>query len=303
MENRARGALLGQICGDSLGSLVEFLSETEIKRKYPKGVTLLADGGPHFTLAGQATDDTEMAMCLVHSLLECGTYDREDAKRRYTTWANSRPFDIGHTTSSSLAGIPCPESQANGALMRVAPLGVFGATRSQYDLVRWASEDCSITHVNPICQEVNALYVLGIAAGIQGGTARDVFDVMHANATYSAVKDLFSFATFRAPLNYKHQMGWVITAFHNALYQLLHAKDATEGIIDTVRRGGDTDTNGAICGALLGSIYGGAHFPEQWVTAVRTCHPSVGNAPRPRPDIYWADGIEVQARLLLSLPA
>lgn len=44
----------------------------------------------------------------------------------------------------------------------------------------------------------------------------------------------------------------MLTAFHNALWQLLHATNLEEAVVDnTVMRGGDTDTNAAICGALL----------------------------------------------------
>jgi len=43
--SRAQGCLLGQLAGDALGSLVEFQSPEQIRRKYPKGVRELANGG------------------------------------------------------------------------------------------------------------------------------------------------------------------------------------------------------------------------------------------------------------------
>jgi ADP-ribosylglycohydrolase len=48
----------------------------------------------------------------------------------------------------------------------------------------------------------------------------------------------------------------VLIAFQDALWQLLHAASREEGVVDTLSRGGDTDTNATICGALLGSVYG-----------------------------------------------
>ncbi len=54
-------------------------------------------------------------------------------------------------------------------------------------------------------------------------------------------------------------------AFRNALWQLLNALSFEEGVVDTVMRGGDTDTNAAICGALLGAVYGLDAIPVQWV--------------------------------------
>ena len=60
--SRAQGCLLGQLAGDSLGSLVEFRSPQEIRRKYPNGVRELEDGGTWGTIAGQPTDDSEMGL-------------------------------------------------------------------------------------------------------------------------------------------------------------------------------------------------------------------------------------------------
>jgi len=64
----------------------------------------------------------------------------------------------------------------------------------------------------------------------------------------------------------------VLTAFQNALWQLLHASGFQEGIVNTVMRGGDTDTNACICGALLGSVYGRGAVPEQWVSTLLNSH-------------------------------
>jgi len=52
------------------------------------------------------------------------------------------------------------------------------------------------------------------------------------------------------PEDYMLHAGWVLIAFRNALWQLLHFSNLKEGVVDTVMRGGDTDTNAAICGAL-----------------------------------------------------
>ncbi|MBK7258984.1 MAG: ADP-ribosylglycohydrolase family protein, partial [Ignavibacteriae bacterium] len=64
------------------------------------------------------------------------------------------------------------------------------------------------------------------------------------------------------PADYTRQQGWVLIAFHNALWQLRHAPNLEEGVVDTVMRGGDTDTNAAICGALLGAVYGLHAVPQ-----------------------------------------
>ena len=124
--SRAQGCLLGQFIGDSLGSLVEFKGLSEIRRMYPNGVRDMADGGTWNTLAGQPTDDSEMALMLARSLVAQGRFEIEEVIKGYRYWLDSGPFDVGNTIWSGLAGRHSPGSQANGAMMRISPLGIFG---------------------------------------------------------------------------------------------------------------------------------------------------------------------------------
>ena len=103
------------------------------------------------------------------------------------------------------------------------------------------------------------------------------------------------------PADYVHQQGWVLTAFHNTLWQLLHAPNLEEALVDTVMRGGDTDTNATICGALLGAVYGRKAIPTQWVDRLLNCRPEAENphVRRPRPECFWpVDALELAERLI-----
>ena len=67
-------------------------------------------------------------------------------------------------------------------------------------------------------------------------------------------------------------------------------------------RGGDTDTNAAISGALLGAVYGIESLPERWVKTVLNCRPDGDNARvrQPRPKEYWPVGaLEIAEALTL----
>ena len=161
--SRAQGCLLGQLAGDALGSLVEFQTPEQIRRQYPDGVRELADGGVWDTIAGQPTDDSEMALLLARMLVDLGRYDREAAREAYVFWLESDPFDCGYTVASGIRGHHNPDSQANGALMRISPLGIFGASHDFERVAEWARQDSAITHVHPVCQQSNALFAMAIA--------------------------------------------------------------------------------------------------------------------------------------------
>jgi hypothetical protein len=61
-----------------------------------------------------------------------------------------------------------------------------------------------------------------------------------------------------------------------------------------------TDTNAAICGALLGAAQGSAAIPVRWTMAVLACRPlAETGAKRPRPPRYWPDDVALLAEGLV----
>ncbi len=303
--DRARGCLIGQLAGDSLGSLVEFRTPEAIRRLYPNGVRNLEDGGTFDTLAGQPTDDSEMALALARTLIARGPYDPEAANGAYVEWLHSSPFDCGLTIRDSLLGNPRVESQANGALMRISPLGIFSASHPLHTVARWAREDARLTHPNRVCLDANALFAMALAHAIdRGPTPRGLYDriVTWANReeVCPAVRACVEEAAAGPPEDYMTHMGWVLIALRNALWQLRHAPSLEEGVIDSVMRGGDTDTNAAICGALLGAVHGLEAVPARWTAAILRCRPEAGRpgVRRPRPRSYWPiDALDLAAQL------
>lgn len=292
--SRAEGCLLGQLAGDSLGSLVEFQSPPEIQRRYPGGVRELADGGTWDTIAGQPTDDSEMALILARMLVQHQRYDADAARKAHEFWLSSGPFDCGSTVASGLRGSPNPDSQANGALMRISPLGIFCWKHDLEDTARFAQEDAALTHPHPVCLQANALFAMSIAKLISHPSRpQELYrEIKHWGAEMRVDKTLMKAihdAEESTPADYVHQQGWVIIAFQNALWQLLHAPSLEEGVVDTVMRGGDTDTNAAIAGALFGAAYGRDALPDQWVEKILSCRPRSGQPRvlRPRAECFW----------------
>ncbi|NCD35130.1 MAG: ADP-ribosylglycohydrolase family protein [Spartobacteria bacterium] len=303
--SRAQGCLMGQLAGDSLGSLVEFKSAEEIRSLYPSGLRMLADGGAWNTLAGQPTDDSELALMLARSLVEQGRFDRYSVRNAYRFWYDSRPFDCGATIAAGLRDQPNFESHANGALMRVSPLGIFGTHHNLWDVGDWAKKDASITHPHPICCEANALFAMALSRVIRRGCSpQSLYAGMllwsEEMDVHPTLKGALADAATTPPKSYGRHQGWVLIAFQNAVWQLLHAPNLEEGVVDTVMRGGDTDTNAAICGALLGAVYGLEAVPTQWKEKVLSCRPEQrAGVAHPRPEVFWpVDALELAQQLM-----
>ena len=71
-KQRGLGCIMGAFIGDSLGSYLEFVKKGG-KRFYSEAVLneamAMPGGGMHKVAPGQVTDDSEMAMCLLHGLI------------------------------------------------------------------------------------------------------------------------------------------------------------------------------------------------------------------------------------------
>lgn len=316
--SRAQGCLLGQVAGDALGALVEFRAAAEIARAYPYGLRDLADGGPWDIIAGQPTDDSELALALARSLVREGRFVAERVLDGYVRWYRSPPFDIGTTTAAALgAAARAPEgqrvaaarraangtSQANGSLMRVSPIGIFAAGRSD-EAARLAAEDSALTHPHPVCVAACAAYAAAIAVGVAGGSRAQMlaaaFDNAGAGDGALRVRDCLRAAESGPPADFQRHQGWVLIALGNAAHQLAAGRSVEEGVIVTVMRGGDTDTNGAVAGALLGAAEGRTGVPSRWLRHVLTCRTlSEIGARRARPMDYWPDDALDLAEALL----
>ena len=295
---RAQGALLGQVIGDSLGSRVEMKPAAEIAALFPQGVRDLGDGGVYHTMAGQPTDDSEMALALARVLVREKTYVGETVLDAYRAWLTSRPVDVGLTTERGLLGMNTTDSESNGSLMRVSPIGVWAAGDPAL-AARTARDDSMLTHTSPVCQESCAAYCAAIAAGIGGASRDEMFEVALANAKGPAHDAVKRASKGNAPGDFFTHQGWVLVALQNAFWCLQHL-ELEEALVQTVGRGGDTDTNAAIAGALLGARHGRSAIPSRWILPVLACRPLAdAGALRPRPIEYWPEDILELAEALL----
>ena len=313
--DRAKGCLFGQVIGDNLGALVEFEKEEHIAHLYRDGPRDLEDGGIWNILAGQATDDSELALALARTLVAKGFHDPEEVAAAYGEWYASDPFDRGTTTSRALypasranSGRKAEaafshadnKSQSNGSLMRVSPIGVWARQPAIAD--RFARTDSRLTHPNTVCVDACGVFAAAVAEGIRTGDRRAMLGVARSHAQTEAVRNALDRAEKgEFPQDYFTMMGWVLIALQNAFCRLLHDETFEEALVATVRKGGDTDTNGAIAGALLGAACGLSNIPPRWVRPVMACrpHPSLG-ADNPRPMACWPDDLAAIAEALLG---
>ena len=304
--SRAQGSLLAQIAGDSLGSLVEFQTAEKIAAAYPEGLSELADGGTWHTLAGQPTDDSEMALALARSIVAKGAYEVESTLEAYRRWYRSGPFDVGQTTRAALLGYLMAGSEANGSLMRASPLGIFAHALPMERAAELARLDSALTHPNRVPCDAAAAFVVGLAHAVSDGDGGEgayqaALGWARGGGADPKVLGALERARSEPPRSDGENQGWALIALQGAFYEALHASTLEEGVVRAVARGGDTDTNAAIAGALLGAIHGRRAVPAQWRSMILSCRPHPAAARNPRPMEYWpGDALELAELLVLA---
>jgi ADP-ribosylglycohydrolase len=279
---RARGALLGLAVADALGAPLEFSSPQTAAASVRAGLEM---SGGRIWAPGEWTDDTAMALCLAESIGERGLLDVDDLAGRYIAWATSGPKDIGITTAEALAGAAdAAEARAraeafhehtgrtagNGTVMRAAPIALAAATVEQATAA--AVQDARLTHFDPAAGRASAALCAALMAVAQGARplAAAAAQVGNHRRLGEAVlaAEAGDQATIAALAGGAEQ-GVCWTALAVGLHALAHIDDYERGVTWAISLGGDTDTNAAVAGALLGCRHGVEAIPARWLEALR----------------------------------
>lgn len=277
------GCLLGLACGDAAGATLEF-DNRELTEKIVKNAMKMPGGGKLHVGNGQYTDDTELAISLAIALVDKHPkdgYPLNNVASMYSKWYYSGPFDIGMTCSRAFCvknkdniseemmrcALNSYVSEANGSLMRIAPLAVWAHSEPEYVYTQYAKLDALLSHPNIVCQECNAVYIVAITyllkhhGDFEGAISH--LDDYVTNFVYSKVKDWYFKDSLDIDLiDCKTHIGHVKHAFTLAIYFLRNNETYENSILKTLLKGGDTDTNAAIVGALIGTLHGASSIPN-----------------------------------------
>lgn len=321
LRDHARGCLLGALIGDAAGATLEFIGRRPNDEDLDRALAMTG-GGAHRVAPGQITDDGELTLALARALLGQPHYPRGAVARNYRLWCLSPPFDIGNATGNALGrGAPDDialadrlatnaqansESKANGALMRITPVGIWSVGVSDADAIAAAMADAQLTHPNVSCQWANAAYVIAIRhllrqPGDHQGAVQAAGAVLlrHRHEGAAEVQSWFDEAVAGTLPACHPEAGYVRIAFTHALYHLDRATPYQKALRAVLSGGGDTDTNACIVGGLIGALWGAHSIPAAMIQAVVQCDTSRGRARpdwlRPRDATALADGLALRA--------
>lgn len=287
-QSRSRfvGSLLGTAFGDALGASVEMQSRSEIRSQFGQ----IRDFMSHANGFGRYTDDTEMTLALARSLIDRGGVDAADCSRCY---AEAFTLERGYGRSAArimealadgadyrqTGTMFFPEgSFGNGAAMRIAPVGLLYGRADETVLREAILAAVCCTHVHEEAVETAFLQALalGLMFDLPLGEEPDAHEVIDRLKSSCRYDDLGRSLDIVVNLLDSGAEGAAVAecfgcgvrsadSWPPAIWAALRfADNPEEAIIQAVNLGGDTDTIGAMTGALVGALHGDTWFPQRW---------------------------------------
>ncbi|HEU0222303.1 MAG TPA: ADP-ribosylglycohydrolase family protein [Paracoccaceae bacterium] len=303
-KDRALGALQGLAIGDALGMPTQTLSPEEIARRYGRVKGFLApfEGHPvaHRLPAGTITDDTEQALLLARRLVRGGGFNARAWAQDLLDWeagvrARGLRDLLGPSTKRALAALMAgagPEEtgrqgDTNGAAMRIAPVGIAMPPEPLGGLIDLVEATARITHNTGPAIGAAAAVAAAVSAGVAGAgwpeAARLALAAAHEGGKRGATggADIAARIAQAMALGRKgagaapeiaRVIGTGVAAAQSvpAAFGLVEAAggDAWAAALLAANLGGDTDTIGAIAGAMAGACLGAAALPADAVALV-----------------------------------
>jgi poly(ADP-ribose) glycohydrolase ARH3 len=274
------GSLLGLYVGDVMGLPYEGAPE-------PFSLASLEIRPARGFAYGGYSDDTEMAIAILEEIIDRGTIEADSLASRFAQEAHS----IGYSSrmiiylSMISEGVPRQEamdiiyppegSWGNGAAMRVAPLAVHFYTDPQR-LSQEVRESAIATHTHPLAID-GAQALAAVIASTLRGERREA----SLQAAIRAVEEPeFEFALKRikssfempwSPSDVARSLGNELSALRSvpgAILCGLQSETYEEAYRFAIEMGGDTDTQAAMAGAIVGARLGANALDKTWVDSL-----------------------------------
>jgi len=285
LVSRARGALLGLVAGNQLGVPTEHLGTADaIRKAFPNGVIDLSPPPKN----SPYDDDAAMALLLGESLLASQGFDANDVARRWVKWMKVDGRGIGMTTRRALTLIDRGKepfeagrlanqenpghAAGNGSVMRCIPV----ALRYHDDLdrlIRVSTQQAAITHADERCTWGAAAVNLA-ARELLHGNIYFIDEVLHKmgdrapRVLREAIHRVPRESEGDLPIARAGEAGYVVHCIEIAFWFVTHDRTLEDALIYLAQAGGDTDTNAAVAGALLGARYGEVSLPPRWMDQI-----------------------------------
>ena len=285
-DDRPLALILGVAVGDALGVPVEF------KKRGTFYVTDMQGYGTHDQPSGTWSDDTSLTLALADGLLP-DEVNLEGIAYRFTDWyddaaytPHGKVFDVGNATAEAIkrlkkgvapekAGGTGERDNGNGSLMRIAPLTFYMyGIREAEARFRSVRDVSSLTHAHEWSVAACYIYVEMLNKLRMGRKKKAAYAELRedfargvpfiSKVTLGKFVRILENDISTLPEEEIRSSGFVVDTLEAAFWCFMTTDNYKDAVLKAVNLGDDTDTTGAVTGALAGLAYGLDSIPQEW---------------------------------------
>lgn len=280
--DRIRGMLIGGFLGDALGAPHgpghdghRFTGRLE-----HSGIVGTGRNFAHLGV-GQGTDNTEMTLVLLRSIVQSQHYNRDRVVQSYLEWANSNGW-IGNSTVKELMRGVRTAAGYEGRLAKIMIRPVSERPTTIESLVRcvplaliWSNDgvimDAGLSNPNPINYDCGLVYIAALRLALQGINGPTIFNLVKPYAQTADLRHIFEQIENREfhSMNRESTRNNCLHGLWCALSCIYYGLTFEDGVrwVITSQPGSETYAHAYLSGALLGAIAGWDQLREVPMTA------------------------------------
>lgn len=284
IKEKIYGAIFGYAIGDALGLATEFMSASEVKRRYPDGIKhysqIVRDAHRSQWKRGEWSNDTEIVLIVLDSFIRYKGFNYLDIASGLKKWYDLGPTDVTQNMRLVLKQKDYTSRPFEAAEEAWREVGTFENSSEclgktvfsflSYYPLESAADLCRLTH--PGSRTITCCRAIAIMAEslIKNGrpasyeeiiaVARDKNDDVERFIDIARNGDISEFE-----LDDEDSYWFVRKATGAALWCVWHNESFSHGLQAVITQGGDADTNAAVTGALLGIQHGFSNIPAPLV--------------------------------------
>lgn len=291
IKDKMLGCLYGQAIGDALGFASEAMTKEEVKFNYPHGISkytdIIQDDRRNGWPIGFWTDDTEMMLLILESIIEVKCVDICAIARKFLDWYDIIGYKVcGSLTRKALNFAPPiyekdpiaisklvwdlkgRNNAPNGGLMRTSIVGLW----PKGNISDNAADICKMTHYDSRCVASCVVVSEIIYNLVWNDKKLSKEEILSIGQRYDVRINEWVELAYRSlditalELDANGSNAFTFRTLAAALWCYWHAKSFEEGLHSVVNEGGDADTNGAVSCAILGAKFGLYSIPDYYIS-------------------------------------
>ena len=298
-----RASLFGFFIGDALGVPVEFLNRNILKEyKVTDMQEYGTHNQPKGTWSDDSSMVLATIDGLLKSKMPSIEYQK--IMINFLEWKQSGKFtpfecvfDIGNVTSSALyqyqqniennnpedviCGSGNFNSNGNGSLMRILPISLYlyylGIDYSEEKALEIIKIISGMTHSHIYSITGCLIYTIFVIELLKGNDKSKAYlnlrkflkSICKDKSELKDIKKIYGKVIYKDISKLKENdiksSGYVVDTLEATIWAILTTNTFEEAVLKAINLGNDTDTIGALTGALAGIIYGYASIPVKWI--------------------------------------